>query len=241
MTPVLLAIAAIAVAGAVVAVSAREPRFAVLGTLVALLGAAFVADPLPGSIALGARLIGTVLAGYLVWVSLRGVPVPTAGSRLGWPGAAAIAVAACVTGWLAAAAMSAVLVATAVDSDPAGAAGGLADGSPVAYASMAAAFALAALAAGPVLAARDVLRLGLGLLIAVGAADLLRASIAGRADAIVELGLGVTLALAGAGVAAVTRRSIRHHQDLGLRSPTAREAAVRSRVADEAHPIEHRR
>jgi hypothetical protein len=240
VTPVLLAIAAIAVAGAVVAVSAREPRFAVLGVLVALLGAAFVADPLPGSIALGARLVGTVLAGYLVWVSLRGVPVPTAGSRLGWPGAAAIAVAACVTGWLAAA-VSAVLVATPVESRPAGAAGGLADGSLVAHAAMAAAFAFAALAAGPVLAARDVLRLGLGLMIAIGAADLLRASLAGRAEDTVELGLGVALALAGACVAAVTRRSLRHHQDLELRASTAREAAVRSRVADDAHPIEHRR
>ncbi len=241
MTPVLLVIAAITVAGAVVTVSAREPRFAVLGVLVALLGAAFVADPLPGSISLGARLTGTVLAGYLVWVSLRGVPVPTAGSRLGWPGAAAIAVAAGVTGWLAAAAVSAVLVATPVDARPADAAGGLADGSLVAHAAMGAAFALAALAAGPVLAARDVLRLGLGLLLAIGAADLLRASIAGRAEDIVELALGVALALAGACVAAVIRRSLRHHQDLELRASTAREAAVRSRVADEAHPIEHRR
>jgi hypothetical protein len=240
VTPVLLAIAAITVAGAVVAVSAREPRFAVLGVLVALLGAAFVADPLPGSIALGARLTGTVLAGYLVWVSLRGVPVPTAGSRLGWSGAAAIAVAACVTGWLAAAAVSAVLVATPVDQDTAGAAGGLADGSLVAHAAMAAAFALAALAAGPILGGRDVLRLGLGLLLAIGAADLLRASIAGRSDGVVELELGVALALGGACVAAVNRRSIRLHQDLELRSSTAREAAVRSRVSDDAHPIEHR-
>lgn len=241
MTPVLLALAAVTVAGAVVAVSAREPRFAVLGALIALLGAAFVADPLPGSVALAARLTGTVLAGYLVWVSLRGVPVPTTGSRLGWPGAAAIAVAAVATGWLAAAAVSAVLVATPAEATPAGAAGGLADGSLVAHAAMAAAFALAALAAGPVLVAGDVLRLGLGLLIAVGAADLVRASLAGRTDDVAELAVGVAIALGGAGVAAVTRRSLRLHHDLALRAPAAREAAVRSRVSDEAHPVEHRR
>jgi hypothetical protein len=241
VTPVLLAIAAVTVAGAVVAVSAREPRFAVLGALVALLGSAYVADPMPGSIALGARLIGTVLAGYLVWVSLRGAPVPTTGSRLGWPGAVMIAIAAFAAGWLAAAALGAVLVATPVEAAPAGAAGGLADGSLVAHAAMAAAFALAALAAGPVLVARDVLRLGLGLLIAIAAADLLRASLTGRGDDVAELALAEAIALAGAGVAAVTRRSLRLHHDLELRSPAAREAAVRSRVSDEAHPVEHRR
>jgi hypothetical protein len=152
-----------------------------------------------------------------------------------------IAIAAFAAGWLAAAALGAVLVATPVEAAPAGAAGGLADGSLVAHAAMAAAFALAALAAGPVLVARDVLRLGLGLLIAVAAADLLRASLTGRGDDVAELALGVTIALAGAGVAAVTRRSLRLHHDLELRSPAAREAAVRSRVSDEAHPVEHRR
>ena len=83
------------------------------------------------------------------------------------------------------------------------------------------------------------LGVGSAMLLACSSND--TSTIAGRADGIVELGLGVALALAGACVAAVTRRSLRHHQDLELRASTAREAAVRSRVADEAHPIEHRR
>jgi hypothetical protein len=241
VTPVLLAVAAITVAGAVVAVSAREPRFAVLGMLVALLGAPYVADPLPGPVALGARLIGTVLAGYLVWVSLRSAAVPTAGSRLGWAGAAMIAVAASAAGWLSATSLGAALAATGGDEAVSGAGGAtLASGSPEATAAMAAAFALAALAAGPALLGRDVLRLGLGLLLAVGAADLFRAALSGRSDDVAELGMAVLIALAGAGVAAVARRSLRLHHDLELRAPSAREAAVRSRTTDDAHPIERR-
>ncbi|MEW6224076.1 MAG: hypothetical protein AB1627_05545, partial [Chloroflexota bacterium] len=86
MTPVLVALGVVVAAGAVVGVSAREPRFAVLGVLVVLLASGYVADPLPGTIALGARLVGAVLGGYVLWIALRRAPAPTAGSRMGWPG-----------------------------------------------------------------------------------------------------------------------------------------------------------
>ncbi len=78
VTPLLVALAVLVAAGGVVAVSAREPRFAVLGMIIALVGAAYVADPLPGLVALAARLAGAALAGYLVWVALRRAPAPTA-------------------------------------------------------------------------------------------------------------------------------------------------------------------
>ena len=145
-------------------VSAREPRLAALGTLVALLGSAYVADPLPGTLALAARLVGAVLGGYLVWVALRRAPAPTAGSHLGWPGAAAIAIVG-VRRRLAHGRGARRRARRDLRRGPADRAlprRGARRRVAVSRAALGAAFALVALAAGPVLLARDVLRLGLG-------------------------------------------------------------------------------
>ncbi|HEY6571038.1 MAG TPA: hypothetical protein VIZ22_12145, partial [Candidatus Limnocylindrales bacterium] len=91
MTPLLVALAGLVAVGGIVAVSAREPRFAVLGVIIALVGAGYVADPLPSLAALAARLTGAVLGGYLIWVALRRAPAQTAGWHVGWPGAVALA------------------------------------------------------------------------------------------------------------------------------------------------------
>jgi hypothetical protein len=238
VTPVLVALGVVVAAGAVVAVSAREPRFAVLGILVALVASAYVAEPLPGTVALGARLVGAVLGGYLLWISLRRSPAPTAGSQLGWPGAAAIAVTAFAAGWLAGDAVGGAFAAVPGDGPTTGiTAAALVAGSPVARAGLGASFALVALAAGPVIVGRDVLRLGIGLLLVVIATELLRSALVGRADDLVELAFGLLIALASAAVAAATRRSLRIHADLELRSQSARETAVRTRTVDEAHPL----
>ncbi len=238
MTPVLVALGVVVAAGAVVGVSAREPRFAVLGVLVVLLASAYVADPLPGTIALGARLVGAVLGGYLLWIALRRAAAPTAGSRMGWPGGAAIAVAAFAAGWLAGDAVAGAFAAVPGEGPTTGVtAASLVAGSPVARAGLGAAFALIALAAGPVIVGRDVLRLGLGLLLFVAATELLRSALVGRADDVVELAFALLTALACAGVAVIARRSLRIHGDLVLRSQSARETAVRTRVVDEAHPL----
>jgi hypothetical protein len=240
VTPVLVVLALIAAGGAVVAVSAHEPRFAVLGMLVALTSTAFVADPMPGTVALGARLVGTVLGGYLVWVALRGAPAPTAGSRMGWPGAAAVGTVAFVAGWLAAVAVGGALGTLSGDGPSIGAARALVAGSVVSRAAMGSAFALFALAAGPVLLARDVLRLGLGLLLLVGAAERLLAATSGRTDDALQLGFALLLAAGGAAVAGLVTQSLRMHRDLELRAPSTREAAVRTHGADEAHPARRR-
>lgn len=237
MTAALVAVAVIVVAGAVVAVSAHEPRLAALGLLVALLGAPFVSDPLPDAVSLAARLVGAVLGGYLIWVALRGAPAPTAGSRLGWPGATAVAIAGFAAGWLSASAVGGALGAISGEGPSAGGtAVALVAGSPVAHAALGAAFALIALAAGPVLVTRDVLRLGLGLLLLAATSELLRSALAGPATGIVELAFGILFAAAGAAVAAIVTRSLRVHGDLGLRPQTTRETAVRPRAADDAHP-----
>jgi hypothetical protein len=105
----------------------------------------------------------------------------------------------------------------------------------VSRAALGAAFALAALAAGPVLLARDVLRLGLALLLLVAAADLAGNALGVGANASADLATAVLIALAGAAVAAVITGSLRATGDLELRAGTDRETAVRHRPADEAH------
>ena len=216
MTPALVILAVIVTVAAVIATSAHEPRFAALGMIVTIIGAAYVTEPLPGIVALAARLAGSSLAGYLVWVSLRGAPPPTAGWQVGWPGAAAVAIVEASGG------------ATAV-----GAAAALAAGSPVPRAAFGAALALTALAAAPVLLGRDVLRQGLGLLLLLAAVGLLRNVMAVGTDGPVELALAVLTALTGAGVAAIVARSLTVHGDLDLR-PAGRGDGPLQR--DAAHP-----
>ena len=109
VTPVLVILAVLVVAGAVAAVAAATPRLAVLGLLLAAVGAAYVADPLPGPLGLGARLAGTTLGIYLVWISLRGAPAAMPAATTGWVGSAAIAIAAFAAGWLAVGTLGAAL------------------------------------------------------------------------------------------------------------------------------------
>jgi hypothetical protein len=244
MTLALVILAAVVAAGGVTAVSAREPRFAALGTVVALVGSAYVADPVPSILALAVRLVGAVLAGYLLWVALRRAPAPTSGWRLGWPGATAIAIVAFAAGWLAADSLGAALAtsgsaaggaAGSVEGGTAAVAPALAAGSLVGRAAIAAAFALVALLAAPVLVTRDVLRMGLGLLLLVAAAGLLLAGLTAGIDPAIELGLAVLTAAGGAAVAIVSSASLRVHGDLAIREPGGREAPVRRRIGDEAH------
>jgi hypothetical protein len=236
VTPVLVALAVLVALGGVVAVSAREPRFAVLGVIIVLVGGAYVADPVPGLVGLGARLAGAVLAGYLLWVALRRAPAPTAGWHVGWPGAAALAAVAFVAGWFAAGELATALGATVAEGpSTAAVATALVDGSPVARAALAAAFALVALGAAPVLVARDVLRLGVGLLLLISAAGLVGNALAPGDDPAIQLGFGIFEAVAGAAIAALVATSIRLHFDLELHGSRARQPAIHHRATDEAH------
>jgi hypothetical protein len=236
VTPALIALAAAVAAGGVVAVSAREPRFAALGLLVVLVGTAYVADPLPDTIAVAARLTGAVLAGYLVWVALRRPGAPTSGWQIGWPGATAIAAVAFIAGWMAASALGTELAAGSGEGPGAGAATALAAGGLVPRAAIAAAAAMLALASTSVLVARDALRLGLGLLLLVAAAELLRHAFAAGPDPVVELAMAILVAISGASVAALVSATLRAHGDLQLRPGAGRATAIRHRTADEAHP-----
>jgi hypothetical protein len=238
MTPVLVVLALVAAGGAVVASAAREPRLAVLGVLVATLASAYVADPIPGAIALAGRLVGAVLGAYLLWIALRRVPLPAAASLLGWPGAAAMAAAAFASGWLGSVAIGDALRGLPGEGPSIGAiAQGLADASPIAQAAFGAAFATLAVAAASLLLARDVLRLSVGALLALAAAERLGVALGGLGDDLAVLAFGLVYAAGGAAAAGLVARAVRDQGDLELRAASAREVAVRSRGSDEAHPV----
>lgn len=177
MNITLAALAVAVVACGVIAVSAREARVAVLGLVLCAVMAPLIGTALPGPLVLAARLVAAILAGYLLWVAVRRQPT-TRGSLLGWPVEALAAAAAAVAGFGAA--------------GFAGPAGGPREAEAVA-------FALAYLALAPLVVGRDVLRLGIGLVLVVLAASVGRVALAGSPSELEQLVLSaVTVAVAGA-------------------------------------------
>ncbi len=188
MNPALAGVALAVVVGAIVAGSARNARTAILGLVVTMVGASALADPLPASLGLAARLVAAILAGYLLWVATRGTGLRTGGSLVGWPTDAFLAAAAAVVGY-----------------------GSHGLGAPAAGPALASAagFALAALAIVPIINGRDVLRVGLGLGLLIGGALLVRTGVGGTPDELEELLTAGLVATLGGAVAilAITARS----------------------------------
>jgi hypothetical protein len=176
----LAATALVVVAGGIVAVSAREPRVILLGMSVALVGAPFVADPLPAVLPLAARLVAASLAAYLLWVGTRGDPTGNGGSTVGWPVEAFAAAAGFVVGW-----GTAGLGAPAVGPPAAAAAG----------------FGLATVTVLPIVFARDGSRLGNGLILLLTASSLIRVNLGGTPVALEELIISAVTVGIGAVVA----------------------------------------
>lgn len=178
MNVALAGLACVVVAGAVVAVSARETRAALLGLLVALLAASLLADPLPGPLPIAARLASAFLACRLIAVGIRDLDEPTSGSRLGWPVEALVAAAAAVIGF---------------GTHGLGAAGaGPAE-------AQAAGFAIGALAAAPIVSSRDVFRLGVGAVLLLVGGLLVRVGIGGTPTELEQLVTsGLIVGLGGA-------------------------------------------
>jgi hypothetical protein len=235
MTPVFAGLGVIIVLAALVAVSAAVPRVAALGVIVVLVGAPFVSDPLPGVLAMSMRLVAAVLAAYLVWIALRRAPTGQGGSPLGWPGQLLIALTALAGGWVVAGTVGEALAAAGP------AAGQLAialrDGSPVSRMGIAGAISLSVLALGPVLVGRDVLRLGLGLLLLVAAVDLLASAVGGPPDDITELALAVLTVATGLSVAWLTRHALVQQRGFAVSEAGPAAAGARARQLDEAHPL----
>jgi hypothetical protein len=206
--------AALAVlAGAVLAVSARDIRW-ILGGLVAAMGlAAVLADPLPSPLALAIRLLAAVLGAELILLAVRGPatrPANPGSPPLGPVAPALAGAAAFVIGY----------AASGVGSP--------ADGPALATAT---GLGLAAIAAGPLVLGRDLLRLGPGLALLATAAELVRAGLAGTPgpfEQTVVAGLTVALLGALAGLIAVARGS---GHDLSVAGGLVRETRF------EAHPL----
>ncbi len=222
MNPLLAAVALIVVGGAVVAVAARDPRAVILALAVVLIGTPLLADPLAPPLGLAARFLAAILAAYLLWIVARDAPdrglvaAATGGSRIGWPAEILVAGAAAVVGF---------------------AAHGL--GAPAGGPALASAagFAIAALAVGPVMTGRDVMRVGVGLLLLIDSALLVRTALGGTAGPTEQL-LTAGLLVVLAGALATMASDARSDGDDGfaLRS----EPAARPRHEPDAHPIEPR-
>jgi hypothetical protein len=184
VTILLAGLTATVIAGAVVAVSAREARAALLGLLVVLLASPLIADPLPAPLPFSARIAAALLAARLIAIAIRDFDRPTAGSRLGWPVEALAAVAAAVVGR--------------------GAHGlGAAALGPV-WAS-AAGFALGVLSAAPIVTSRDTFRLGVGAMLLLSGGLLVRTALGGTPSELEQLVTAGLVAGVGGAVAMIVR------------------------------------
>lgn len=211
MNPALAALAVLTIGGAVLAVAARDVRSAVVGLLVVLVGAPLIADPWPTPLSILVRIAAALLATRFLVIALRGDP-PSGGTRIGWPTEVLIGAAAGLVGY---------------GSHGLGAVGlGPAE-------AQAAGFGLAALAIAPLITGRDVLRIGIGALLLLVAASLVRSGLdAPPSDAEQLIGAMLTIGLGGA--VAVISIAARSGGGLAAFDPTALE---RGRRMPDAHRV----
>ena len=209
MNPALAALAAVTIGGAVLAVAARDVRSAVVGLLVVLVGAPLIADPWPTPLSILVRIAAALLATRFLVIALRGDLAGT-GTRIGWPTEVLIGAAAGLVGY---------------GSHGLGAVGlGAAE-------AQAAGFGLAALAIAPLITGRDVLRIGIGAILLLVAASLVRSGLDGPlTDAEQLIGAMLTIGLGGA--VAVISIAARSAGGLAAFDPTALE---RGRRTPDAH------
>jgi hypothetical protein len=193
----LVAVAATVVAGAIVAVTARVPRLAALGLLVVLVASPLLVEP-PGPLPALTRIAGAALAGYLLWIALRDVRI-AGGTLIGWPAEALAGVTGFVAGWLLIEGVATLSVEpTTLVAGPAlevSAGGGVA-------------VALLVLGVTPVLLARDALRLGIGLLLLLTAADVGRRAVGLGGSEVFEVAMAITVAAVGGAIAWVCARTV---------------------------------
>ena len=213
MNPALAGVALAVVVGAVVAGSARNARTAILGLVASLVFGPLLADPTAQPLGLAARLVGAVLAGYLLWIAARGSGVRTGGSRLGWPTEVLVAAAAAVVGY----------GSHGLGAPPVG---------PVL--AQAAGFALAALSIAPIANGRDVVRVGTGLLLLTSAAILVRTALGGTPEPLEQVVTAGLIAALGGAVAVLAVSARADRIDFELAASGTRRAR---RLAD-AHPLD---
>lgn len=205
MTPALLAVAVVVAGGAVLAVSAREPRAALVGLALALGLGPFLAEPLPDPAVLGARVVTGVLVAYLLRSVIAGASTtggrdgrpgrperPEIGSRLGWPAETLLALGGVVAGL--------ALIGSLAGLVPRGGGGGDVDLLSAEALALAAGLASIVIALAPAFLARGSLRTAIGLLVLVQGIVLARTGIAGAPGELEQLGVnGLVLAIGAGG------------------------------------------
>ena len=210
MSPFQLGAALGVVGGAVLALSVRDTRLILAGLVLSLGLAPLLADPVPSPVAVATRLVAAVLGAQLVLVALRGSPARVKGAALGPISPLLAAVAAGIVGY------------------SASGVGSPAVGPPIATA---VGFGLATLGLGPLLLGRDVLRVGLGMILLVTAAELVRAGLAGTPGALEQVVVaGLTVAILGA-TAAIAASALAAGHSLAVDGSAPRETLF------EAHPL----
>jgi hypothetical protein len=215
VNPALVGVALAVVVGAVVAGSARNARAAILGLVATLVFGPLLTGPTAQPLGLAARLVGSILAGYLLWVAARGSGVRTGGSRLGWPAEMLVAAAAAVVGYA-----SHGLGAPAVGPAPAQAAG----------------FALAALSIALIANGRDIVRVGTGLLLLASGAILVRTALGGTPEPLEQVVIAGLIASLGGAVAVLAASARADGTDFELAADRSR----RPRRLADAHPLDPR-
>lgn len=201
MSPILVGVGIVVSVGAIVAISARDARTALVGLAVTMSATPFVADPLPPLSTLAVRVVAAVLAAYLLRATVmtasakldRHLKQPGhAGSRVGWPTETLLAIAAWVVGLNVSAGLLALNPAGPgiISTDLLGSlsAGSLATG---------AGLGAIVLAIVPALGSRDGLRTAIGLLVLIEGILLLRVGVAGAPSDLEQLA-GVALIVAAA-------------------------------------------
>jgi hypothetical protein len=201
--------AAVAVVlGGVVAATSRDGRVVVLGLMLAAVAASLVASPLPGSLAVTARILGAMLAAYLLWAAAGSGTVNSAGSAIGLVAECAVAVAAFAVG----------LALRPVD--------------PLAgpVEAQAAGLSLIALAIVP-LAGRDVFRMGVGVTLLTLGSSLLVGAWSGPTPPLEQLAMAALLV----GIAGATSLLIPSVEAVEVAADYVVESAPEQVAA--AHPV----
>lgn len=85
--------------GAVAAVTARDGRLVALGLIVAMIAAPLASSPEPPVLAIAFRILGALLAGYLIWAATRAQSIESEGSGIGALAEVAAAAAGFAIGW----------------------------------------------------------------------------------------------------------------------------------------------
>jgi hypothetical protein len=186
-------------AGAVVAVSTREPAAAAIGLAVALVGSALVADPFPSAAILGVRIVAGLLAAALVRSAVGGSESQP--SPLGWPAEAMLATAGAVAGIGVALALEALAAAS-------GFAGGPDSGSEALWVmalATGAGTSLLVLGAASSIHGRPGMRRAIGLVLVTQAVLLIRVGIAGPAIDLEEIARAALLVATAATGTALAR------------------------------------